>query len=325
MEVTQFSRLRSTLKFEPNRASLVGLILTDSVIIGGIVTLILWGENWALLTAAPLIAVVCFRAFSAMHEATHGALDKNRRLNDVLGVLWGAICFLPYAQWRTGHLEHHLWAGNIERDPVMKLCIYVRRGGKLPVIVEWAWKVWVPVLSILQQSVFWYNCALLVRKSPTVLNVASVLAPLFLWTGAMIGFGLNATLLALLPGIVGYLVLIEIVNFPHHLELPQKEGKTRLAPMHQFEIARSCSYPRWFERWVLLNFNYHVEHHLFPTLPWGELRATHLILKAELGSKYNFEPGFTWIIRNRHRKLADVLYSPNQIETPAEPVQAHAA
>lgn len=111
------------------------------------------------------------------------------------------------------------------------------------------------------------------------------------------------------PSIVVYLGLIEIVNFPHHLELPQFLGDRHTPVLEQHIICRSCTYPRWFEKWVLLNFNYHVEHHLYPTLPWFELRKAHEVTSVALGAQYNIEPGFTWILRNRKRRLTDVIYS----------------
>jgi fatty acid desaturase len=108
-------------------------------------------------------------------------------------------------------------------------------------------------------------------------------------------------------------VLVEFVNLPHHLELPTYRGDTRLAPLEQHRIARSGIYPKWFSRGVLLNFNLHLEHHLFPTLPWHELENARRLVRPALGPLYNETFGSQWL--RRHRKFPiDALLAPRPEE-----------
>ncbi|MGE3683183.1 MAG: fatty acid desaturase [Bdellovibrionales bacterium] len=258
---------------------------------------------------ALVLALLFFRAFGAMHEAVHGCLHVNGRFNDILGLGFGVLCFLPYAQWKSDHLRHHYWAGNIEKDPVMKLCLHVKNGGRISRIIEMAWRWWLPILAIMQQIVFWSNAT---RSSKSTRKgsseIASLLLPIGVWTGVTFFLGGYLSLVLLLPAILFYLVLVESVNFPHHLELPQFGGDVRLAPNDQHLISRSCTYGKWFETPVLLNFNYHVEHHLFPTLPFSQLPKAYELTQKALMESHNAESGFAWIVRNRRRPLADVLY-----------------
>ncbi len=311
MDRVHYQRIHSQLDFTVRSRGWLLCATVDGVLIVASYLLVCLGEWPGMVTASIILAVLMFRAFGAMHESVHGILSSRKWTNEILGVVWGGLCFLPYSQWRKGHLEHHFWAGNIEKDPVMKLCLFVKNGGKMPWIVELGWTLWLPVLAIMQQAVFWWNCFLLLGKTrSSLLDFSSVALPLLLWGGVGWLSGATVCLTVILPAVFLYLTLIEIVNFPHHLELPQYDGPTRVSVFDQHEIARSCTYPRWLERWGLMHFNYHVEHHLFPTLPFSQLRQAHVILHPELGTRYNVEAGLVWVLRNRRRRLTDVLYAP---------------
>lgn len=110
--------------------------------------------NWGFLPSALILSIVFFRAFSLMHDASHSAAHSNSGLNQILGIFYGALCFLPFGPWRVVHLEHHKWTGNIEKDPVMKL---VRDLPKMPPrlqkMLNLTWKAWLPIMALLQNIV----------------------------------------------------------------------------------------------------------------------------------------------------------------------------
>jgi fatty acid desaturase len=58
---------------------------------------------------------------------------------------------------------------------------------------------------------------------------------------------------------------------------------------------------------LVLNFNFHIEHHLFPNLPWYRLRAARRLIKPTLGVGYRRARGLGWLMRERKRNLVDVL------------------
>jgi fatty acid desaturase len=72
-------------------------------------------------------------------------------------------------------------------------------------------------------------------------------------------------------------------------------------------VTRSSVYPRWLARHLVLNFNLHIEHHLFPSLPWHQLDAARALVKPTLGAKYNESVGNAWIRRNRKLDLERFL------------------
>jgi fatty acid desaturase len=106
--------------------------------------------------------------------------------------------------------------------------------------------------------------------------------------------------------LVLYLALTELINLPHHSDMPFG-FRARLRPWEQWRTARSCDYPRWIARAGLLNFNLHIEHHLFPALPWYRLERVRAELKPVLGEHYAEAVGAAWNVRNRGRDLQTVL------------------
>lgn len=211
------------------------------------------------------------------------------------------------------HLEHHQWAGNVERDPVNKLRKdYDPKNVVKNQILSAIWRSWLPILAFLQHTVFWMyplqqwkTLNLDVRNK--IVYAASYLFPATLYVGLVLRWPTAFTLVNFAPGIFCYLVLVEFVNLPHHLDLPTYRDKTRLPIMDQHLIARSAVYSKPFAQWVLLNFNLHSEHHLFPTLPWHELQKARTLVKPVLGDSYNETQGNSWLRKHRNAPLGDLL------------------
>ncbi|MGE0633993.1 MAG: fatty acid desaturase, partial [Pseudobdellovibrionaceae bacterium] len=146
-------------------------------------------------------------------------------------------------------------------------------------------------------------------------NVISLFSPIFVWTTILALAPLQISLTVLAPAVVLYMIAVEVINFPHHLGLPQSKGDAKLPAWEQHQTARSCIYPEWFAKFFALNFNYHIEHHMFPDAPWYYLDKLHLEVKEELKSLYNTDPQFAWILNNRPKDLADVLITAKSDES----------
>jgi fatty acid desaturase len=81
----------------------------------------------------------------------------------------------------------------------------------------------------------------------------------------------------------------------------------KLPLWEQAHSTRSCYYPRGISEFLVLNFNFHIEHHLFPTLPWYRLRRARALVKPVLGDGYTEEVGVTWNLRRRAEDMGRVL------------------
>lgn len=266
---------------------------------------------WRLL-AIPILSALMFRNFSLMHEAVHGLVSKKKDLNNVFGIFSGALCGLPYEPWKQVHLEHHYWSGNVEKDPVMGLMrTYPHWPKALQKTATFCWQCWIPLLAVFQYFIFWWHSSLQFIKNPKSPAIAaSLIFPFLFWGSLMMFLPSDFFITIVTPAALIYLVAVEVINFPHHIGLPQYRGDHKIATWNQFEIARSCIYPTWLARYIVLNFNYHIEHHMFPDAPWYHLDKIHLVLKEELNEKYNTDPQFLWILKNRPKPLDKLLLTP---------------
>lgn len=318
MNKAKYMEIHRQLDFKPRQKWLIGHILTDAVLLGLPIGLT-WGFGlgWnggsvlRCLLSSVLLAIFYFRSFSMMHDAVHGALVRNRRVNNILGVIYGAACFLPFYQWREIHLLHHYWSGNVEKDPVRRITVMFRENPTwMTRMMSLFWPTWLPVAAVIQNWVFWSASVVRFDRKKGNTAVLSLALPLFAWGFVFLIAELNTALFLILPSIVVYLAMVEMVNFPHHTDLPQHEGDTKFALWEQHKTARSCFYPKMFERYVLLNFNYHIEHHLYPTLPWYHLEALSTVLRREIPD-YFYSEGNDWVVRNRQRPFREVCLSEN--------------
>lgn len=308
MDRARYQQIRARLNLGRSWQALPIHLSLDAMLVGA--SVFLWSlASPARFVASLFMAVLFFRNFGLMHDAVHGAVLKNKFWNDIVGFWSGMVCFLPYWTWRKSHLEHHYWAGNIEKDPVMALVVgYPRFPQPLKVFLTFFWKLWFPVLTVIQLSVFWLlSVKALAGQGLKGRMVLSVVLPFVFWGAVVALVPLSFVWVVLVPGVVLYMLAIEVVNFPHHLQLPQHGGETKLAVWDQHEIARSCVYPTWFARLVVLNFNYHAEHHMFPEVPWYRLDQLHEELQRELAGSLHVDPSFKWIRENKPRTLGQVL------------------
>ena len=63
-----------------------------------------------------------------------------------------------------------------------------------------------------------------------------------------------------------------------------------------------------------MKFNFHIEHHFFPSLPWFRLRRASHLLKQDLGDAYNESLGFDWSLENRKKDPEQVFLKPNVLQ-----------
>jgi acyl-lipid omega-6 desaturase (Delta-12 desaturase) len=267
-----------------------------------------WPGRPAYILSQVLLATAFFQAFALMHECGHGTASASPALNVVIGHLTSLGCFLPFYPWRYIHQEHHRWTGNLARDPTLGAVRRWLQAGDVPVVVRWCWRAWIPLSALVQHLVF-LSYPLRMARNPATPRRQ-------LWRCAASVLFLAAAYAALaaivrpapgrfLPALVIYLLAAELVNLPHHVGAPTTDG--RLPVWEQWHSTRSCVYPPPLAWFCVLNFNLHVEHHTFPSLPWYRLPAARHLLRPALGARYQQEIGIEWSLRNRRRPLDTVI------------------
>ncbi|MBK9324424.1 MAG: fatty acid desaturase [Bdellovibrionaceae bacterium] len=323
MDRATYIKIRHSLNLEQEVSALPIYLLQNAALILGII--FLWRQfegSWIRYLGGPFVSVFMFRSFGVMHEAVHNAVSKNKFINDAVGIVSGAAGLFPYETWRKSHLSHHHWSGNVEKDSVMGLVLAVPKMSlQSQRFLSRIWKTWFPILAILQHVVFWQISLKIYRQNVGSIKVLmSLVAPILFWGTLLLMAPLEFSLGVLGPALFLFFVAIEVVNLPHHLQLPQFRGEEKFPAWQQYLTVRSCAYPKWIARFVVLNFNYHIEHHMFPDVPWYHLDKLHGPVRQALGDSYNTDPYFRWILENKPKDIVAVL-APAEINNTSSQVE----
>jgi fatty acid desaturase len=229
--------------------------------------------------------------------------------NALLGHWASTFCFIPYYPWKYIHQKHHAWTGNLERDPVLKSLRRWRDGG-VPPLVAVSWRSWVPLGALLQHVVYWSYPIVMFRGGEMTRAKLLRTAASFAWLALAYGLLIHYAPVLAAPSSFAlafllYLVAEELVNIPHHADVSTAEGKLPIWGQHR--ATRSCYYPRGVSELLVLNFNFHTEHHLFPSLPWYRLRKARSLVKEALGAEYQEAVGIRWNLEGRGRSLDSIV------------------
>jgi omega-6 fatty acid desaturase (delta-12 desaturase) len=243
----------------------------------------------ALLAAGPfsfgywilqvLLAVSMFRMFVILHECGHNTLFSSRTANTIIGSLASPFCLLPYVPWRDIHFEHHKWVGVVDKDPTQAHLLALRDMSRAETMLfRVVWKLWIPVpFMLFVWKVFWlypYRELRFGKMANARKGLASVLVcalPHIIFAATT---GIRTYLAVCAPAIVLFYVIYEIINLPQHSGLFPYTSNTHPAPIplrDQDEITRTTYLPRILAVLLNYNFNFHIEHHLFPSVPWYSL------------------------------------------------------
>lgn len=212
-------------------------------------------SRWWLAATVPAQALVTFTMFTVLHEATHHAAGRWRWVNDVLGRL--SIPFV--AAWATFplvryiHIEHHR---HTNEDVLVDPDAWVEGGP--------AWQRPLRWLAIDGWYFRFYGPRMARRPRREVVgalvNLAVVVAVAV--TLVATGHGLALLLLYLVPQRLGIGVLAWWFDWLPHHDL----GVTARAD--RFRATRVRVGREWLMTPVMLYQNYHLVHHIHPTIPF---------------------------------------------------------
>ncbi len=237
---------------------------------------VLWvrgaGDDAAyLLACIPLylIAAASLHGISLFtHEAVHGVLCSNRTCNRALGIACALPVLQNFSAYKVLHLRHHKHLGQ-EGDPdhydnyshwtwLVFSMHWVRLIVGYPIYI-----VMIPILGF-RQGTSSDRRWIVLEVTLLISLIAAVLASPVSWT----------TLLHVwvIPMII-INTFVNIRGMSQHTFLEQ--------PDDPVQGTRSILTNRVTE-FFMCNENYHLEHHLFPRVPWYHLKHLHLEIKDQL-------------------------------------------
>ena len=284
---------RSTLKALMRRSDAAGLanfgpwvfLLAAS---GGLAFLS-WGSWWGV-PAFLLYGTLYTSSDAHWHECAHGTAFRSRWLNEGFYHLLSFMCLREAYLWRWSHARHHTHTMIVGHDPE----ITVPRPANLRAII----------------LDFLYLHSGLVEMRKIVLHAAGVVTegardfvPVgdwrkMMWTSrAYVALVLATIGWAGAAGSVMPLMLIFLPRFYgawfHQLcVLTQHAGLAEMVRDHRLNTR--TVYMNRLCRFLYVNMNYHLEHHMFPLVPFHALPRLHAAIRDQTPPAYG---GFIAVYR----------------------------
>ncbi|HEX4231359.1 MAG TPA: fatty acid desaturase family protein [Bryobacteraceae bacterium] len=220
-----------------------------------------------------------------MHDASHFLLCKSKPLNDLLSDCFCAFPFgLTTRSYRANHLAHHEHL-NTAQDPDL-----VRKVGPAGEPEEWLFPLPVyRMVALLSKDVLGQGLVFIFKNLRTLSRKAKA-APRarveYAWPRA-VQFGYFAVIAGLLAvsghaWFILYAWLVPLLLIlPAILRLRSVAEHFALPKDHVLNESRSYQ-PRWWEAFLLAphHVGMHLDHHLFPYVPWYRLPELHRRLLA---------------------------------------------
>ena len=238
------------------------------------------GDGLRWLAGQLVLAVALLQWFVTMHEAGHGTLFASAKLNTWSGHLASLFSLIPFHSWRIIHHEHHRWTGWQDLDPTTEALVPRELATFEKVIINTCWWLWIPLFSVLYRVNNFWRMGRLVERVPErhLPRVKRNLRSL----GALYALGLVAIGPGMCLEIFGLALLLsfmfmDLILFSQHNHIPQKLSRGEKVSPHGFleqeQFTRSLVFPKWFALGVLLNFDAHELHHMYPSIPGYRLGA----------------------------------------------------
>jgi fatty acid desaturase len=266
------------------KSDLVGalLVLHAWALIAGSMALFVWWPNpFTFLLAVMVIGGRQLGLAILMHDAAHGLLFANRRLNDWTGSWLCAFpVFTSLSLYRPYHLKHHRFTQQAE-DPDLGL------SAAFPITRKSLWRK--VLRDLTGQTAFARRREQFQRgiglREGLIVNAV-------LWAALCVaGYWWLYPVLWLLPLATWYQLVSRIRNIAEHAVVPDNDDPLRnTRTTYANPLIRLLFAPYWV--------NYHLEHHLFMFVPcWRLPQAHRALLAGGRREAMEVQPGYLAVLR----------------------------
>ena len=277
-------KLRELLQRRDGPAIRDTIIWFGLLIASGVCGYQLWqaGSWWAALPFMIYGVIYGTTSDSRWHESSHGTAFKTDWMNNVLYEIASFMVMRESSVWRWSHTRHHSDTIIVGRDPEISaprppnlwsmflnffnftnIPLYFRN-----LLRHAAGRISAEEKTFIPESEYG---SVFVRARINLLIYAGV-AILALGTGSLLPLMFIG-----LPNIYGAW-LMPIYGYTQHAGLAENVLDHRL----------NCRtvHMKFIHRYLYWNMNYHVEHHMFPLVPYHNLPQLHELVKADMPKPY---------------------------------------
>jgi MocE subfamily Rieske [2Fe-2S] domain protein len=315
--------MRELLTRRDGPAILHTIIWFGLLITSGIVGYQLWGTWWAIIPFA-IYGVICSSTSdSRCHETVHGTAFKTDWMNNFLYEIASFMGMRESTVGRWSHTRHHSDTIIVGRDPEIvvprppDMINFTLMFFGIPAAKSYFKKIPLHCIGRLdpQEATFIPEDA---KKS--IFFKARIHALIYIGViGSCFYFSTILPLMFIgLPNFYGAW-LMPIYGFTQHAGLAENVLDHRM----------NCRtvYINFINRYLYWNMNYHVEHHMFPLVPYHNLPRLHEIVKPDMPTPYkSLVDAWREVIPTVLRQVRDPGYFvKRELPTPTVPSVANVA
>jgi len=215
---------------------------------------------------------------SRWHECGHGTAFRSGWMNDVVYQIASFCMIRNPVTWRWSHARHHTDTIVVGRDPEIVamrppalLRIFLNLFGIVDAIVGWR-RMLLNASGRLdpEEATFIPE-----SEQPKVIRVARI------WTAIYVAtIALAVVLGSLLPLMV--IGLPRLYGAWHHVMTGVLQHGGLAENVTDHRLNSRTVYINPLSRFIYWNMNYHVEHHMFPMVPYHRLPQLHEMIKHDL-------------------------------------------
>ncbi|HQU69203.1 MAG TPA: fatty acid desaturase [Albidovulum sp.] len=225
---------------------------------------------WPLLL--PVQGVLIVFLFTLEHECTHRTPFASDRLSDWVGRVCGFLILLPFEWFRYFHLAHHRYTNLPGQDPELE-------SGKPETVAAWSLHVsglpywWAGLRLLLRLEAGRAEDAYLPdRARRRAVREAQAMGGLYALAGASLFVSPLLLWVWVVPVLLGQ-PFLRLYLLAEHGDCP--------FVANMFENTRT-TFTNRVVRFLAWNMPYHVEHHVYPAVPFHRLPDLHVAMRDEL-------------------------------------------
>lgn len=258
------------------------IIWFGAILVAGILLYLAWGTWWAVPAFLLYSVIYAAPSDSRWHECGHGTAFKTRWMNDALYQVASFMVVREPTPWRWSHARHHTDTLIVGRDPE----IAVPRPTDFLSLALNALHIKNAVIEF--RKVIQHSFGHVTAAEKDYIPESEF--PRVIWTArAWLAVYAAVTALAVAIGSVlplMYIGLPSLFGAWLHLYfgLTQHAGLAEDTLDHRLNSRTVYMNPIF--RFMYWNMNYHVEHHMFPMVPYHGLPALHEVMKADTPPPY---------------------------------------
>ncbi len=281
MKPLDYKKIRLRLAFQPTYTASLGALMINGGLWAATYSFFQFSNALTYILSLCVAAVAMNHSYLIIHECAHSTFFPKHWQNILVGHVYSILALVPFYARKFEHLHHHLWTGNVDFEPATVRGMQAFSKLSQNKLFEFAWRYWIPVFAFHEHKSLWKipfsgQFKDLRRKILSWFSVfwsAGGVIVLVIYLGPQ-------TVAKLLPAVYLFLFLIELTNLPHHLDATLYDGDQKRPLWEHDELTKSCQHIPYITYALMLNFNFHVEHHLFPAMPWHRLYKVHTELTA---------------------------------------------